>query len=68
MTSANENQPQDRAPCPICGKPSESAHRPFCSTRCANVDLQRWLTGRYAIPVVEDDKGLGDGSGESDEN
>jgi endogenous inhibitor of DNA gyrase (YacG/DUF329 family) len=65
MTPANENQPQDRSPCPICGKPSESASRPFCSKRCANVDLQRWLTGRYAIPVVEEDKGLGDGSAES---
>ena len=41
--------------CPICGKPADEAHRPFCSSRCANVDLQRWLTGRYAVPVVETD-------------
>ena len=37
--------------CPICGKPRDLAHRPFCSVRCANVDLNRWLTGAYAIPV-----------------
>ena len=37
--------------CPICKKkpPSETA-KPFCSTRCANVDLRRWLNGNYAIP------------------
>ena len=42
-------------PCPICGKPRAEAYRPFCSKRCADVDLQRWLTGRYAIPVQEED-------------
>ncbi|ATQ43526.1 DNA gyrase inhibitor YacG [Caulobacter mirabilis] len=41
--------------CPICSKPTEEAYRPFCSKRCADVDLQRWFTGGYAIPVVEDD-------------
>jgi endogenous inhibitor of DNA gyrase (YacG/DUF329 family) len=30
--------------------------RPFCSKHCADVDLQRWFTGRYAIPVVDDDE------------
>ena len=39
--------------CPICGKPTEPALRPFCSKRCADLDLQRWLSGRYAIPAVE---------------
>ncbi|HEV2532119.1 DNA gyrase inhibitor YacG [Phenylobacterium sp.] len=43
--------------CPICGKPSDPATRPFCSKRCADVDLQRWLSGRYAIPAVEDQEG-----------
>jgi endogenous inhibitor of DNA gyrase (YacG/DUF329 family) len=38
------------SPCPICARPSEPAYRPFCSRRCADVDLQRWLSGRYAIP------------------
>ena len=37
-------------PCPICGKPTVEAYRPFCSKRCADVDLARWLRGDYAIP------------------
>ena len=40
--------------CPICGKPAAEASRPFCSRRCADVDLNRWLSGVYAIPVTED--------------
>jgi endogenous inhibitor of DNA gyrase (YacG/DUF329 family) len=39
------------ARCPICGKPASAAHRPFCSPRCRDVDLHRWLSGRYAIPA-----------------
>ena len=42
--------------CPICEKPVDPAFRPFCSKRCADVDLQRWLAGVYAVPVVEDDQ------------
>jgi len=41
--------------CPICGKPQEQTFRPFCSRRCADVDLNRWLSGVYAVPVTEDD-------------
>lgn len=41
--------------CPICGKPAVANHLPFCSTRCADVDLNRWLKGAYAIPAVEQD-------------
>lgn len=41
--------------CAICGKPVDPAYRPFCSRRCADVDLAHWLRGNYAIPVVEDD-------------
>ncbi|MEM6676673.1 MAG: DNA gyrase inhibitor YacG [Pseudomonadota bacterium] len=37
-------------PCPICGRPAEPRFRPFCSKRCADVDLARWLNGSYAIP------------------
>ena len=40
--------------CPICGKPRNADYRPFCSKRCADVDLGRWLHGSYAIPVTED--------------
>ncbi len=44
--------------CPICGKPTVESVRPFCSSRCANVDLSRWLHGVYAIPAdeVEDEE------------
>ena len=36
--------------CPICDKPAEPKYAPFCSKRCADVDLSRWLKGGYAIP------------------
>jgi uncharacterized protein len=39
------------AKCPICQKPADLALRPFCSKRCADLDLQRWFTGRYVIPA-----------------
>ena len=39
--------------CPICGKTVEPAFKPFCSKRCADIDLQRWLSGRYVIPGRE---------------
>jgi endogenous inhibitor of DNA gyrase (YacG/DUF329 family) len=42
--------------CPICGKPAVTALRPFCSRHCADVDLNRWLSGVYAIPVTEDEE------------
>ena len=50
--------------CPICGKPATELARPFCSKRCADVDLQRRLTDGYAIPVVEDDRSPDDPSGD----
>ncbi len=37
-------------PCPICGKPCSERYDPFCSRRCADVDLHRWLKGSYVIP------------------
>jgi endogenous inhibitor of DNA gyrase (YacG/DUF329 family) len=41
---------QKKAPtCAICGKPVDPAYKPFCSKRCANVDLHRWLKGSYVI-------------------
>jgi hypothetical protein len=36
--------------CPICGKKRNQRYDPFCSRRCADVDLHRWFTGGYAIP------------------
>jgi endogenous inhibitor of DNA gyrase (YacG/DUF329 family) len=52
MSSLNQTKP-----CAICGKPQVERHRPFCSRRCADVDLHRWLSGAYAVPAVEDDGG-----------
>ena len=49
--------------CPICGRATETDYRPFCSRRCADVDLSRWLRGTYAIPARPDD----DEDGESTE-
>ena len=43
-------------PCPICSKPSVAAIKPFCSARCADVDLHRWLKGSYAIPARDEDE------------
>jgi endogenous inhibitor of DNA gyrase (YacG/DUF329 family) len=46
-------QPSAPRPCPICGKPSTPQHRPFCSVRCGQIDLGRWLKGNYRIPTEE---------------
>jgi endogenous inhibitor of DNA gyrase (YacG/DUF329 family) len=43
--------------CPICDRASDAKYRPFCSKRCADVDLARWLSGSYAIPDDEDEDG-----------
>ena len=50
--------------CPICGKPRVADHAPFCSTRCRDRDLLRWLEDGYAIPVRPgaDPEGDDDGS------
>ncbi|MDO6964375.1 DNA gyrase inhibitor YacG [Rhizobium alvei] len=42
-------------PCPECGRPSTRESYPFCSERCRNLDLSRWLKGSYAIPVADDE-------------
>jgi endogenous inhibitor of DNA gyrase (YacG/DUF329 family) len=39
-----------RRKCPICGRPATREAYPFCSKRCADIDLNRWLSGAYAIP------------------
>ncbi len=39
--------------CPICAKPSVHETRPFCSRRCADIDLGRWLKGTYRVPTEE---------------
>lgn len=58
MKAGARSEPQARAPkpersklrCPICRKPASQDDRPFCSKRCADIDLGRWLGGRYAVP------------------
>jgi endogenous inhibitor of DNA gyrase (YacG/DUF329 family) len=42
-----------RKGCPICGKPESPEFRPFCSRRCADVDLNRWLSGVYRVETKE---------------
>lgn len=60
-------------PCPICRKPSTQQFHPFCSARCADIDLNRWFSGAYAIPAepVDDDEaedaGVPGSSGDDDE-
>lgn len=46
-----------QAKCVICGKDQEAQFKPFCSKRCADVDLNRWFSGSYAIPASEEDEG-----------
>ena len=48
---ANAGEPKGGSkPCPECGKPSSPATAPFCSPRCRDVDLNRWLSGSYVVP------------------
>jgi endogenous inhibitor of DNA gyrase (YacG/DUF329 family) len=54
--SVDRAKPLPIKPCPICGRPSASDTRPFCSERCREVDLARWLTGSYVIPAAEHDE------------
>ncbi|MAC80902.1 MAG: DNA gyrase inhibitor YacG [Rhodobacteraceae bacterium] len=44
--------------CPICNKPADKKYRPFCSRRCADLDLGRWMTGSYRVAMVEQDDDL----------
>jgi endogenous inhibitor of DNA gyrase (YacG/DUF329 family) len=54
-SAANDNLNAKASPaCAICGRPRVEKHSPFCSKRCADVDLYRWLNGKYAIPASEE--------------
>jgi len=44
-----------KRPCPECGRPSARETYPFCSKRCKDVDLNRWLKGAYVLPVRDDE-------------
>lgn len=52
--------------CPLCGRPAHRAYRPFCSRRCADLDLGHWLRGDYRVPTDEPAPDAGHG-GEEDE-
>ena len=58
------------AKCPVCDNLRKKKHRPFCSKRCADVDLGRWFTGAYAVPTEdlpdEFDVGMEEGSPDED--
>ncbi|MGD1925663.1 MAG: DNA gyrase inhibitor YacG [Paracoccaceae bacterium] len=41
------------ATCPICTAETAARYRPFCSKRCADVDLGRWINGSYSVPTDE---------------
>ena len=55
MSPDDHRAPDESAakPCPICGRPSQPSERPFCSKRCAMIDLNRWLGGNYRIPTPD---------------
>jgi endogenous inhibitor of DNA gyrase (YacG/DUF329 family) len=46
---SDEKPAPRQARCAICGKPASERYRPFCSKRCADIDLARWLGGTYVI-------------------
>lgn len=54
-------------PCPICGKPPAAQFKPFCSSRCADIDLGRWLKGSYVIPGAPVDEAETGKPGDEDE-
>jgi uncharacterized protein len=67
--SADDNSPRERKRepvCPICGKRPDPRYEPFCSKRCADVDLHRWLTGRYIIPGEKPGHDIGGGDEEDE--
>jgi endogenous inhibitor of DNA gyrase (YacG/DUF329 family) len=53
MTMSADSTGPRTAPCPICGKPASMKTRPFCSPRCRDIDLGRWLKDSYRIPSDE---------------
>jgi uncharacterized protein len=54
--ASSTSQTAQRPTCPLCGKPADEHYRPFCSKRCADIDLNRWLGGVYAIPSNEEEE------------
>ena len=59
------SEPSKTIPCAICGKPGQARFAPFCSKRCADIDLGRWLKGSYAIPGLPSEEQGKPDAGES---
>lgn len=53
MAEASARPDKPPRPCAICGKMSVAPYHPFCSKRCADIDLSRWFSGVYAVPAEE---------------
>ena len=67
MSEPPEPAPPEPAPvrvtaakCARCGQPVQARFRPFCSQRCADIDLGQWVSGTYRVPTEEDAAGVGD--------
>ena len=50
---SKDKDPAALKPCAICGEPASTRFRPFCSKRCADIDLSRWFRGQYRVPSEE---------------
>ncbi len=57
------SEPRPERKCALCGKPQDPGYRPFCSKRCADIDLGRWLNESYRIPGNEPSDEEGDDTG-----
>ena len=61
MSDIKQNQQSETAEsatkplpkCPTCGASADAKARPFCSSRCADIDLGNWFQGKYAFPAVD---------------
>lgn len=66
---SNDNEPVAKVAetlnrkCPICKEPATRDHAPFCSRRCTNIDLSRWLQGHYVIEGSDSAPGEGEEPG-----
>jgi endogenous inhibitor of DNA gyrase (YacG/DUF329 family) len=59
--AGDKRKPRPHRACPICSNPAAEATYPFCSRRCSDLDLHRWLSDVYAIPVADDETEAKDG-------
>jgi len=67
MAESDNVVPLKMRPCPLCGQPAQQRFRPFCSKRCADIDLGRWFKGSYAIPTDDEPDLDGNGGGADEE-